>query len=103
MKLLYISSPEHAKTLHSPWHGLDLGNGKTLVCVRWTEEGHEMEWASHPDVIRLPHPIHESTTPLGDEAVQHLNGRYQLQASHTVHHVIKQASAEDPWMRLYVL
>lgn len=103
MKLLYITPREHTKAIVNEWHGLDLGNGMSLVCVRWRDEGAEMAWAEHPDVVRLPHPIFQSTAELPDEHMAHLRGRFELPDKSTVHHVIQQASKHDPWMRLHVL
>lgn len=103
MRLYYLATKERTAAINHSWHALDLGNGKHLVCIDWKDEMSEMQWASHPDVIALPHPILESTVRLTDEHVKHLTGRYPIEVGHNVHHVIKHASNDDPWMRLHVL
>jgi hypothetical protein len=103
MKLLYLTPGERLKDLVNDWHALDLGNGHHLVCVRWRDEASEMAWSEHPDVIPLPHPIFQSTAVIPDEHLVHLRGRFTLQDQSNVHHVIKEAAKEDPWMRLHVL
>lgn len=103
MRLYYIAPIEQAQKVTSEMHALDLGNGKHLVCVQWRDELSEMQWAAHPDVIALPHPILESTVRLADEHIKHLSGRYPVEVGDNVHHVIKHVAKDDPWMRLHVL
>lgn len=103
MRLYYLATKERTAALYHPWHSLDLGNGKHFVCVDWKDEAHELDWSSHPEVIALPHPIFESTVRLTDDHIKHLSGRYVVETGHNVHHVIKQAAKDDPWMRLHVL
>lgn len=103
MKLLYITTNECVATINADCHWLNLPSGKVLVCVRWRDELPEMEWAAHPDVIRLPHPIFESTVVIPDEHLTHLRGRFTLPDQSNVHHLIKEAAQHDPWMRLHVL
>jgi hypothetical protein len=103
MKLLYVTTGERMAAINADCHGLDLGNGKVLVCVRWRDELYEVGWAEHPEVIRLPHPIFQSTAVIPDEHLSHLRGRFTLPDQSTVHHVIQEAAKDDPWMRLHVL
>jgi len=103
MKLFYLAPIEKLKEVNSPWHALDLGTGRHLACVRWKDEREEMIWSNHPDVVRLPHPIFESTMPLSDEHLKHLCNRFEVSRDDGVHAVIKQAAKQDPFMRLEVL
>jgi len=103
MKLLYIATAERTKEIPAEWHALDLGNGQQLVCIRWRDELPELRWAERPDVIRLPHPIFQSTAVIPDEHLAVLRGRFQLDAGATVHHVIAQAAKDNPWMRVHAL
>jgi hypothetical protein len=103
VKLYYVSTTEQLGKLVHEWHALDLGNGHHLTCVRWRDEATEMQWASHPDVIALPHPIFQSAAVVPDEPLAHLRDRFELPDGATVHHVIQSASKDDPWMRLHVL
>lgn len=103
MKLFYLSSLEHARTVPHTWHALELGNGKVLTCIHWQDEAAEMQWSNHPDVIPLPHPIFQSTTAIPDEHLAHLRGRFTLPDQSNIHHVIKEAAKEDSWMRMHVL
>lgn len=102
-KLFYITTPEKTRELHNPWHALDLGSGKVMVCVDWRDDHHEAGWSDHPDVMRLPHPVYEPTLPLSDKHVEHLAGRFGICKGHCVHDVIKKAAAENQFMRLYAL
>lgn len=102
MRLFYITTLEAAQTLNG-WHSIALPNDKILLCVDWNNPVAELEWRSRPDVISLPHPIFESSATLSTEHLKHLCGKYPLTANHTVHHVIKMACCEDPWMRIHVL
>lgn len=102
MRLFYITTPEAAATLNG-WHSINLPNGKLLICVDWKDTMQELAWRSRPDVISLPHPIFEASTPLATEHIQHFAGKYPLEEGHNIHHVIKHASKEDPWMRMHVL
>jgi hypothetical protein len=103
VKTFFITTPEHAQELKHEWHGIDLQNGKLMICLRFRDEGHEMEWTSHPDVIRLPHPIFESNIPLTGEHHGNLWQRFALVPGDGIHDVIKQAAKVDPFMRLHVL
>lgn len=103
MRLFYIVSPEMTQHIGTGWHSVDLGNGKLLVCVDWKNGAKELAWSEQPGVISLPHPIFESTVPLTDEHLSHLNKYFQLENGDTVHRLIKQASRHDPWMRVHVL
>lgn len=103
MKLFYITTPEIAKTLHREWHGHELKNGKILICAEFFVEHEEYNWANTEGVIALPHPIHESTHRLSEDHLKHLCPRFDLELGHNIHHLIKQASKDDLWMRLHVL
>jgi hypothetical protein len=103
LKLFYIVDKETTQHIGTGWHSLDLGNNKLLVCIHWRDEAHEFAWSSREDVMALPHPIYEAATPLAAEHLQHLSGRFALNAGDNIHHVIKQAAREDLWMRCYVL
>ena len=103
MKLFYICDEETTKHIPTGWHSIDLGEGKLLVCIQWTNEAHEAAWAARPGVVSLPHPIHEATQSLSAEHVRHLSRRYPVSTGHNVHHLIKHVSKEDLWMRLWVL
>ena len=101
--MFYISTEEHCRELQQEAHWSDLKNGKVLVCVRWRDEGTEVAWSNHPDVIALPHPIFESTVELDEEQCQWLLGRYPMRLGNTVHDLIKLAAKDNPMMRLTVL
>lgn len=103
MKTFYVTTEEKARELYHPWHGLDLGNGKMLVCVDWRDDHQELHWGDQPEVSRLPHPVFEPNVELSDEHVEHLCGRFNVEKGHCVHHVIKQAGTHDPWMRPHAL
>jgi hypothetical protein len=103
VKLFYISTHAHNRRLRQEWHAIDLGHGKTLTVVRWKDPIHEMKWASHPDVIPLPHPIFQNVEPLTDEQLHHLSRRFNVEKGHNVHHVVKQAARLNPLFRLQVL
>lgn len=104
MKLFYLATPERIKEIKHDCHWLALGDSThLLVCVRWRDEIHEVEWANKEGVIRLPHPIFQSTAAVGDEVAGHLGKRFSMAPHHTVHDLIKQSAIEDPWMRLHVL
>ena len=104
MKLYYLAPASRIKEIAHDCHWLALdGSEYVLVCVRWRDEIHEMQWSNNPDIIRLPHPIFESAAKLGDLAAAHLSKRFTIDGQHTVHDLIKQASLEDAWMRLHVL
>lgn len=103
MKLFYIVTLDHMKDMPFAWHSLDLGNGKLLACIDWKSDPHEHHWAQREGVLPLPHPIFEASTPLSDEHLKHLSGRYAIGTTINVHDVIRQAAKEDLWMRLWVL
>lgn len=104
MKLFYIAPTEHCSCIQHDWHAIGLGNGHSLVCVRWRDELHEVEWSNYPGVHALPHPVFESTVSIGQTILQHLNARFpSLSAGSKVNDVVKLAAAEDAWMRLHAL
>lgn len=103
MKLYYISTAEHAKKIPHEWHGIELEDGRLLVCVRWKDECEEMHWSNHPAVHPLPHPILESTVPIEPDHVTILSRRLLVEPGHTVLDVIREVSKIHPLMRLHVL
>ncbi|HXH85252.1 MAG TPA: hypothetical protein VNI35_00415 [Nitrospira sp.] len=103
MRLYYIATTAKCREIKGDWHALDLGEDKHLVCVGWQSEGTEAEWANHPDVTRLPHPILEPQNAIESGQQAHLARRFDMKNVDNVHHLIQQAAEHDPWMRLYVL
>ncbi|MBV9763134.1 MAG: hypothetical protein JO340_21405 [Acidobacteriaceae bacterium] len=110
------SAPRYNLFRHSHW--FELQNGLILISGEFDDGPHgrekQSQWHAHPEVARLPHPIHEASVPLVDlhskpewahkqyKPVHHdaLKAGLKIEDSRTVWDVHERAKAIHPLVRL---
>jgi hypothetical protein len=104
-KLYYITTKAKIDELqHRGCHWLALGEDLYFVGVEWRDNQDELAWATHADVMVLPHPVFEQTNKLRAPHVNVLQRRWQdVDVTHTIHDLLVHVAAEDIWMSPRVL
>lgn len=103
MRLFYVVAEDVLHKADFGYRYIALGNGNVLMCVDWTNDMKEMQWAGTAGVLPLPHPLLEQSSPLTDEHVQQLSSRYPVQKGHNVHDLLKFVVKEEPLMRVWAV